>query len=250
MKKDLPTLGAYEDYPVYSGDDLGVTVADGKTCFVLWTPVAEAVQIRIYDNGENGDPERIITMDKDADTGVFRAVVSEELYGKYYTYQILKDKKWLSETPGIWAKGPTNIPIIPINLNPVYIAIKVNIGCIPIFPLTILGSRNCLTTDIIIHKTIIDIPSFKSPFNADIIAHGTITVPDPNIGSASTNPIANAINNGYFISIPITFNKYNPITDIINDININVASAFKYPPKLKVISLICFPSLRTHFCGI
>ena len=38
--------------------------------------------------------------------------------------------------------------------------------------------------------------------------------------------------------------------NIINDININVASAFKYPPKLKVISLICFPSLRTHFCGI
>ncbi|WP_303007649.1 hypothetical protein [Coprobacter fastidiosus] len=96
---------SYEDYPVYSGDDLGVTVADGKTCFVLWTPVAEAVRIRIYDNGENGDPERIIAMDKDADAGVFRAVVSEELYGKYYTYRILKDKKWLPETPGIWAKA-------------------------------------------------------------------------------------------------------------------------------------------------
>lgn len=96
---------SYEDYPAYVGDDLGVTVADGKTRFVLWTPTAEAVQIRIYDNGENGDPERIITMDKDVDTGVFRAVVSEELYGKYYTYRILKDEKWLSETPGIWAKA-------------------------------------------------------------------------------------------------------------------------------------------------
>ena len=30
--------------------------------------------------------------------------------------------------------GPTNIPITPINLNPVYIATIVNIGCIPIFP--------------------------------------------------------------------------------------------------------------------
>lgn len=28
--------------------------------------------------------------------------------------------------------GPTSIPITPINLNPVYIAIRVNIGCIPI----------------------------------------------------------------------------------------------------------------------
>ena len=70
----------------------------------------QAAQVVVYskpshDNGENGDPERIITMDKDVDTGVFRAVVSEELYGKYYTYRILKDEKWLSETPGIWVKA-------------------------------------------------------------------------------------------------------------------------------------------------
>lgn len=30
--------------------------------------------------------------------------------------------------------GPKNIPTIPINLNPVYIATIVNIGCIPMFP--------------------------------------------------------------------------------------------------------------------
>lgn len=30
--------------------------------------------------------------------------------------------------------GPKNIPITPINLKPVYIAIIVKIGCIPMFP--------------------------------------------------------------------------------------------------------------------
>ena len=30
--------------------------------------------------------------------------------------------------------GPITMPKIPINLKPVYIAIKVKIGCIPIFP--------------------------------------------------------------------------------------------------------------------
>ena len=35
--------------------------------------------------------------------------------------------------------GPTNIPITPINLNPVYIAIIVKIGCMPIFPTNDFG---------------------------------------------------------------------------------------------------------------
>lgn len=46
--------------------------------------------------------------------------------------------------------GPINKPIIPENLKPVYIAINVNTGCIPILFPTILGSNNWRTTSIII----------------------------------------------------------------------------------------------------
>ena len=83
-----------------------------------------------------------------------------------------------------------------MNLNPVYIAAIVNLGCIPIFPLTIFGSINCLTTDMIIHKTIMDIPNVKSPFKPDNIHHGTIIVPEPKIGSASTKAIPIAVIKG------------------------------------------------------
>ena len=93
--------------------------------------------------------------------------------------------------------GPINSPNTPIALNPVYIAIKVKIGCIPICLLTILGSINCLTTDIMINKTIKAIANLISPLIAEIIDHGTITVPDPKIGRASTNPIAIAAITGY-----------------------------------------------------
>ena len=51
--------------------------------------------------------------------------------------------------------GPINIPSTPINLKPVYMAINVKIGCVPMCLLTNLGSKNCLTVDIIISKTII-----------------------------------------------------------------------------------------------
>ena len=114
--------------------------------------------------------------------------------------------------------GPTNSPNIPINLKPVYIAIKVKIGCMPILLLTIRGSNNCLTIIIIAKITIIAIPSFKSPFNASIIAQGTITVPEPKIGKASTNPTPIAPKSGYGTLNPRNLRIYSPIRTIKNEI--------------------------------
>ena len=122
--------------------------------------------------------------------------------------------------------GPINNPITPENLKPVYIAINVNIGWIPIWLPTILGSRNCLTIDIKIHRDKTHIASVTSPLQAEIIAHGTITLPEPNIGSASTKAIPNAYKSGYAIFNPANLKMYNPIKDIINDTNTSTASAF------------------------
>lgn len=85
--------------------------------------------------------------------------------------------------------GPISIPITPINLKPVYIAINVNIGCIPILFPIILGSKNCLIILINVNKPKIANPKVISPSNPAIIAHGIITVAEPNIGKASTKPI-------------------------------------------------------------
>ena len=123
--------------------------------------------------------------------------------------------------------GPSIIPITPIVLYPVYIAIKVKIGCIPICLLTNFGSNKFLTTPITDHNAIIKKPSKISPFKASIIAQGTITAPEPTIGSASTKAIPRAVINGYG-----TFNLHNlkitsPTREIANEINIKIAYAFK-----------------------
>ena len=123
--------------------------------------------------------------------------------------------------------GPTNIPITPKNLKPVYIAINVNIGCIPICFDTTLGSINCLTTLIITSKTIMLIPKVKSPSQAQIIAHGIITVALPNIGSASTKPIPSAAINGNGTFRPTNLNIYSPTSEITNETNTKIASAFR-----------------------
>lgn len=104
----------------------------------------------------------------------------------------------------------TNIPIIPITLYPVYMAINVNIGCIPIWLLTTFGSNNCLTIVMIINKTTNAIDKFIFPLKADTTAQGNITVPEPTIGSASANAINKAISNGYPTFSPNILNENNP----------------------------------------
>ena len=75
--------------------------------------------------------------------------------------------------------GPTSNPIIPINLNPVYIAINVKIGCIPILLLTILGSINCFVIKIMVYNIIKAIPKLKFPFILENSAQGRKIVPEP-----------------------------------------------------------------------
>ena len=106
--------------------------------------------------------------------------------------------------------GPINIPNIPMHLYPVYIAINVIIGCIPICLLTTFGSNSCLTTVIIAYSTIRAPARFISPWNDTITAQGIITVPEPSIGSASENAIKSAINNGYVTFNPNILNANSP----------------------------------------
>ena len=95
------------------------------------------------------------------------------------------------------------------------------------FLLTSLGSNSCLATDMMMSKTMMAIPKLKSPFMAQMTAQGTITVPDPRIGRASTNPINKAINNGYGMLNPVNCKIYNPIKEMIKEMRTKVASAFK-----------------------
>ena len=75
--------------------------------------------------------------------------------------------------------GPAKSPINPKNLKPVYIAIKVKIGCIPILLLTILGSKNCFARSVKIYNPKSNEPSEILLFINDIIAHGISIVPLP-----------------------------------------------------------------------
>ena len=95
----------FENYPVYSGDDLELTVDSSGTRFRLWSPKAQDVVVNLYDNGHTGVPYKTLPMKQDVSTGTWTAAVPEKLYGKFYTFKVKHGGKWLSETPGVWAKA-------------------------------------------------------------------------------------------------------------------------------------------------
>ena len=95
----------FVNYPTYSGDDLELLVDASGTHFRLWSPKAQQVTLNLYDNGRNGAPYKKVDMTFDPANGTWTANEPEQLYGKFYTFSVKQDGKWLDETPGVWAKA-------------------------------------------------------------------------------------------------------------------------------------------------
>lgn len=95
---------AYLNYPSYDGDDLELVVNNSGTRFTLWSPKADAARVYIYNTDRNTPAVDSIEM-KRSEKGTWRASVPEQLYGKFYTFRVKSDGRWLNETPGVWAKA-------------------------------------------------------------------------------------------------------------------------------------------------
>lgn len=95
----------FVNYPTYSGDDLELLVDASGTHFRLWSPKAQQVTLNLYDNGRNGAPYKKVDMTFDPANGTWTANEPGQLYGKFYTFSVKQDGKWLDETPGVWAKA-------------------------------------------------------------------------------------------------------------------------------------------------
>lgn len=94
----------YDSYPVYNGSDLELCIDDAGTHFALWSPKAQTVRVLLYNTDRNTSATDTLEMQR-TDNGVWRTMVGEKLYGKFYTFRIKEGDKWLAETPGIYAKA-------------------------------------------------------------------------------------------------------------------------------------------------
>lgn len=94
----------FAEFETYDGTDLELVVDNSGTHFTLWSPEAEEAKVLIYPTDRNSAPSDTLKMLR-SENGTWRVSVPEQLYGKFYTFQIKYRGKWLDETPGVWAKA-------------------------------------------------------------------------------------------------------------------------------------------------
>ena len=107
MVNGLFGFGQYfstEKYPVYQGNDLGLTYSKDFSTFKIWSPPAEKALLLLYDVSTGGQPTQTIELDK-GPQGTWNKTISKNLKGKYYAFKIYTHGKWMNEVPDPYAKA-------------------------------------------------------------------------------------------------------------------------------------------------
>ncbi len=92
----------YEDYPVYIGNDLGLTYSPSASSFKVWAPSAEALRLRVYARDFGGEVLEEKEMEKGTQ-GIWKTKIEGDQKGKYYAFQAKIDGGWLMEVPDPYA---------------------------------------------------------------------------------------------------------------------------------------------------
>lgn len=94
----------FDTYPVYNGNDLGLTYTPQQSRFRIWAPTAEKAELIVYKEGTGGDALHTFEMMK-SKGGTWVAVLRGEHKGRFYTFRIQAGGQWLNEVPDPYAKA-------------------------------------------------------------------------------------------------------------------------------------------------
>lgn len=100
---DLPDPKDYDAYPVYEGNDLGVSYTPDRTTIKVWSPAVKMVELRLYDQPLGGEPKETIQMQREA-FGVWVSLLEGDRKGTFYTVRTQRqDGSWGKEKPDPYA---------------------------------------------------------------------------------------------------------------------------------------------------
>lgn len=95
---------SFEEYPIPEGKLVEMEYSPIETKFTLWAPTAEEVRVLLYDSGNEGSAYQTLSLEMGED-GIWNTSIREDLKGKFYTFNVKVNGKWLGDTPGIMAKA-------------------------------------------------------------------------------------------------------------------------------------------------
>ena len=83
--------------------------AQSQTAFAFWSPVAEQMEVIIYDEGVQStdrSADRVQTIPLKKSRGhIWRGTIRGDQAGKFYTVRSFQNGEWSAESPGIFAKA-------------------------------------------------------------------------------------------------------------------------------------------------
>jgi pullulanase len=94
----------FSKYPVYNGNDLGTSYSPQQTVFRIWSPVAKAAQVLLYNDAMTEKPLQTIDM-RAGKNGTWAAKVAGNQLGMFYTFRVLIDNKWSDEVTDPYTKA-------------------------------------------------------------------------------------------------------------------------------------------------
>ncbi len=104
-QKTKPAVySSVDEYPVYDGDDLGLTYTPQKSVFKIWSPPAKEARILLYEAGVGGAPLLTKNLQR-AQDGVWEVDFQEDLKGKFYAFQVKINGAWSAEVPDPYVKA-------------------------------------------------------------------------------------------------------------------------------------------------
>lgn len=75
-----------------------------RTDFMVWSPDAQKVELKIYDEGSESEAIATYNM-KSTNGGRWQLSIKEDLLGKFYTFSVKVGDEWREPTPGVMAKA-------------------------------------------------------------------------------------------------------------------------------------------------
>lgn len=94
----------FNKYPVYKGNDLGVTYSKNKSVFRIWSPAAEEAELMIYPEDYTNTLILRNSMQKSND-GTWVATIMGDKKELLYTFRVKVNGKWLDNVPDPYAKA-------------------------------------------------------------------------------------------------------------------------------------------------
>lgn len=94
----------YSKYPVYSGNDLGLTYTKAFSAFRIWSPAAEEAELLLYKDGDGGESLKTVKLKKSIN-GTWSVKLDRDFKGTFYTFRVKTNSKWSNEIPDPYAKA-------------------------------------------------------------------------------------------------------------------------------------------------